>query len=44
MTPFLLGALERATNGRTLTANLALLEANASLAGDIAAALARLES
>lgn len=40
MTPFLLSALERLTAGRTLDANLALLEANARLAGEIAAALA----
>lgn len=40
VTPFLLGAVERATGGRTLSANLALLEANASLASAIAVALA----
>lgn len=39
-TPFLLAAVERATGGRSLTANLALLEANAGLAGEIAVALA----
>lgn len=39
-TPFLLAAVERATGGRTLGANLALLEANARLASDIASALA----
>jgi pseudouridine-5'-phosphate glycosidase len=39
MTPFLLGAVERATGGASLSANLALLEANASLAARIAAAL-----
>jgi pseudouridine-5'-phosphate glycosidase len=39
VTPFLLGALERVTAGRTLTANLALLEENARLAGVIARAL-----
>ena len=33
-------AVERATGGRSLAANLALLEANARLAGEIAAALA----
>ncbi len=38
-TPFLLAAVERATGGRTLEANLALLEANARLAADIAVAL-----
>lgn len=40
VTPFLLGAVERATFGRTRRANLALLEANALLAGQIAVALA----
>ena len=40
MTPFLLGAVERETGGRSLTANLALLEQNATLAGQIAVALA----
>jgi pseudouridine-5'-phosphate glycosidase len=40
VTPYLLTAVERATEGRTLTANLALLEANALLAGEIAAACA----
>ena len=39
-TPFLLAAVERATGGRTLGANLALLEANARLASDIASAFA----
>ncbi|MGQ0650277.1 MAG: pseudouridine-5'-phosphate glycosidase [Gemmatimonadaceae bacterium] len=38
-TPFLLAAVERATGGRTLATNLALLEANADLAARIAAAL-----
>ncbi|MBL8960670.1 MAG: pseudouridine-5'-phosphate glycosidase [Gemmatimonadetes bacterium] len=38
-TPYLLAAVERATGGRTLAANLALLEANARLAGEIAVAL-----
>ena len=41
VTPYLLGAVERATAGRSLAANLALLEANARLAGEIAGALAR---
>lgn len=41
MTPFLLAAVERATGGRSRAANLALLEANAALAGQIAVALAR---
>jgi len=40
VTPFLLAAVERATGGRTLRANLALLEANAALAAEIAVALA----
>lgn len=40
-TPFLLAAVEKATGGRSLGANLALLERNASLAGRIAVALAR---
>ncbi len=35
-TPFLLGAVLEATEGRSLTANLGLLEANAHLAGEIA--------
>ncbi len=39
LTPYLLGAVERATGGRSLGANLALLEANARLAGEIAAAI-----
>ncbi len=38
-TPFLLASVERATGGRTLGANLALLEANARLAAEIAVAL-----
>lgn len=40
VTPFLLAAVERATGGRSLEVNLALLEANARLAGAIAAAMA----
>ncbi len=36
-TPFLLGAVVEATGGRSLIANLGLLEANALLAGQIAA-------
>jgi pseudouridine-5'-phosphate glycosidase len=36
MTPFLLAAVTRLTGGTSLEANLALLERNASLAGDIA--------
>lgn len=39
MTPFLLAAVERETGGRSLVANLALLEANADLAARIATAL-----
>jgi pseudouridine-5'-phosphate glycosidase len=38
-TPFLLGAVLRATEGRSLLANLGLLEENASLAAQIAVAL-----
>lgn len=44
VTPYLLTAVERATEGRTLAANLALLEANAALAGEIAMAFARAEA
>lgn len=40
-TPFLLGAVERGTEGRSLRANLALLEANAELAARIAVAFHR---
>ena len=39
-TPFLLGAVLRATSGRSLLANLGLLEENAFLAAQIAVALA----
>jgi pseudouridylate synthase len=39
-TPFELDWLHRRTGGRSLAANLALLEANAALAGEIAAGLA----
>jgi pseudouridine-5'-phosphate glycosidase len=39
VTPFLLAAVERATEGRSLRANLGLLEANAALAAEIAVAL-----
>jgi pseudouridine-5'-phosphate glycosidase len=42
LTPFLLGAVLLATDGRSLPANLALLEANAALAADIAVACAAL--
>jgi pseudouridine-5'-phosphate glycosidase len=40
VTPVLLAAVERATGGRSLRANLALLESNATLAARIAVALA----
>ncbi|HEY2026814.1 MAG TPA: pseudouridine-5'-phosphate glycosidase [Gemmatimonadaceae bacterium] len=40
VTPFLLAAVERMTEGRSLQANLGLLEENAQLAGRIAVALA----
>lgn len=40
VTPFLLGAVLTATEGRSLPANLALLEENARLAGEIAVELA----
>ena len=40
VTPFLLGAVLEATDGRSLGANLGLLEANAALAGEIAVRLA----
>src|SRR5688572_7009234 len=40
LTPFLLDAVREATGGRSLAANLALLESNAALAGQIASALA----
>lgn len=39
VTPFLLAAVERATAGRSLAANLALLEANAALAAAVAVEL-----
>jgi pseudouridine-5'-phosphate glycosidase len=40
VTPFLLEAVARATGGRARRSNLSLLERNASVAGEIAAALA----
>jgi pseudouridine-5'-phosphate glycosidase len=40
MTPFLLEAVSRLTNGRSLDVNLALLENNATLAADIACSIA----
>lgn len=42
VTPFLLGAVARATQGRAQAANVALLERNAAVAAEIAAALAHL--
>ncbi len=39
VTPFLLADIQQRTNGRSVDANLALLEANARLAGEIAVAL-----
>ena len=42
VTPHLLSAVERATGGRSLLANLGLLEENAMLAGAVAVALMRL--
>ena len=39
VTPFLLAEVQRRTNGRSVVANLALLEANAALAAEIAVAL-----
>jgi pseudouridylate synthase len=39
LTPFLLAAIAEETDGRSLEANLALLEANAALAAEVAAAL-----
>ena len=43
LTPFLLAAVERETAGRSLGANLALLEANAMLAAEIAAEVTTLD-
>lgn len=40
LTPHLLAAIAAATNGRSMRTNLALLEANAALAGEIASHLA----
>jgi pseudouridine-5'-phosphate glycosidase len=42
VTPFLLAAVERATGGQSLAANLGLLERNAALGAQIAVALQRL--
>lgn len=44
VTPWVLDALSRATGGRSIVANLALIEANARLAGEIAIELARRNS
>ncbi len=41
LTPFLLEHMNRLTDGRTLTVNLALLESNARLAGQVAGCLTR---
>jgi pseudouridine-5'-phosphate glycosidase len=40
LTPYLLACLGKATGGRSIEANVALLESNARLAGEIAAAIA----
>jgi pseudouridine-5'-phosphate glycosidase len=40
VTPFLLADIQRRTEGKSVVANLALLENNAALAGRIAVALA----
>jgi pseudouridylate synthase len=44
VTPFLLDRIRRATGGRALVANRALIVANVRLAGEVAAALARAKS
>lgn len=44
VTPFLLAEVQRRTNGQSVVANLALLEANAALAADIAVALTTVPS
>ena len=38
LTPYLLAAIEKATNGGSLRANVALLEANAALAAQVSVA------
>jgi pseudouridine-5'-phosphate glycosidase len=43
ITPFLLSAVTRLTNGSSLRANLALLEQNAALAAEIAVALTAMQ-
>jgi len=44
LTPFLLSRLDVLTGGRSVAANVALLEANAAVAAEIAVAYARLEA
>lgn len=44
VTPFLLAEIQQRTDGRSVRANLALLEANAYLAGQVAVALAALDT
>jgi pseudouridylate synthase len=44
VTPYLLAAVSRATGGRSVAANLALLEQNARLAGEVAVAVATLRN
>ncbi len=44
VTPFLLGEVQRRTNGASVRVNLGLLESNARLAGQIAVALAKLHA
>ena len=39
VTPFLLSCLGRRTNGRSIDANVSLLESNARLAAEVAAAM-----
>ncbi len=42
LTPYLLSALEKATKGQSLTANIALVKHNAALAADLAISMAKL--
>lgn len=44
VTPFILAAIKNATGGKSLTANIALIKNNARVGGEIAAALARIQS
>ncbi len=44
VTPFLLADVQQRTNGASVQANLALLEANAALAGEIAVALSEIRA